>query len=321
MALHKIKDFDPDYVKHLNDRDVKGLDVYSGQEKIGSVNDLLVDDKGQFRYFIIDTGGWIFSKKVLLPIGRARVDYASHRVYADKLTKSQAEALPEFTDGMMVDYDHEEQVRGVYRTSKPNLKQQAPTARTASTERVRVTTGEEPMLALEDEYAEVQTAVVTTYDRQTYQHEQEPDLYAMTEENHPSFKLYEERLITSKTRQKTGEAVISKRIETETATASVPIEKERVTIERIPGNSEAAVAPGVATFQSGEVSRVDVYEEVPEFHKEAFVREEVRVSKVVDKETAIVQDTIRREEIDLDEHGNSVVKNNQQQNSSDRPRT
>ena len=102
MALHKIKDFDPDYVKHLNDRDVKGLDVYSGQEKIGSVNDLLVDDKGQFRYFIINTGGWLLTKKVLLPIGRARVDYASYRVYADNLTKSQAEALPEFTDGMMV---------------------------------------------------------------------------------------------------------------------------------------------------------------------------------------------------------------------------
>jgi len=320
MALHKIKDFDPDYVKHLNDRDVKGWDVYSGQEKIGSVNDLLVDDKGQFRYFIINTGGWLKTQKVLLPIGRARVDYASHRVYADNLTKSQAEALPEFTDGMMVDYDHEEQVRGVYRASKPNLKQQAPIARTASTERVRVTTGEEPMLALEDEYAEVEMAAVTTYDRQTYQHQQEPDLYAMNEENHPSFKLYEERLITSKTRQKTGEAVISKRVETETATASVPIEKERVTIERIPGNSGAAVAPSVATFQSGEVSRVDVYEEVPGLHKEAFVREEVRVSKVIDKETATVQDTIRREEIDLDEHANSVVKH-QQQNSIDRPHT
>lgn len=317
MALHKIKDFDPDYVKHLNDRDAIGLDVYSGQEKIGSVSDLLVDDKGQFRYFIINTGGWLMTKKVLLPIGRARVDDASHRVYADNLTKSQAEALPEFTDGMMVDYDHEEQVRGVYRTSKPNLKQ-APIARAASTDRVRTTTDEEPMLALEDEYGEVQTAVVTKYDRQTYQHEQEPDLYAMNEENHPNFKLYEERLITSKTRQKTGEAVISKRVETETSTASVPIEKERVTIERIPGNSGVAVAPGVATFQSGEVSRVDVYEEVPEFHKEAFVREEVRVSKVVDKENATVQDTIRREEIDLDEHGNPVVKN-QQQTSSQRP--
>ena len=93
-----------------------------------------------------------------------------------------------------------------------------------------------------------------------------------------------------------------------------------MTIERIPGNSGTAVAPGVATFQSGEVSRVDVYEDVPEVHKEAFVREEVRVSKVVDKENATVQDTIRREEIDVDEHGNSVVKN-QQQTSSDRPHT
>jgi stress response protein YsnF len=54
---------------------------------------------------------------------------------------------------------------------------------------------------------------------------------------------------------------------------------------------------------------MDVYEEVPEFHKEAFVREEVRVSKVVDQETATAQEQLRREELDVDTEGRPAVKN------------
>ena len=40
-------------------------------------------------------GFWVFGKKVLLPIGQARIDYNSKRVYA-KLAKNQVESLPEF---------------------------------------------------------------------------------------------------------------------------------------------------------------------------------------------------------------------------------
>jgi uncharacterized protein (TIGR02271 family) len=129
----------------------------------------------------------------------------------------------------------------------------------------------------------------------------------MNEQNHPNMKLYEERLTATKTRQKTGETVISKRVETETANASIPIEKERVTIEHIPGNT-TAVSPGEANFQGGEVSRTEVYEEVPEFHKEAFVREEVRTNKVVDKETVTAQQQLRREEVDIKTQALPVTK-------------
>ncbi|WP_309743227.1 DUF2382 domain-containing protein, partial [Chamaesiphon sp. OTE_20_metabat_361] len=122
-----------------------------------------------------------------------------------------------------------------------------------------------------------------------------------------SFKLYQERLVASKTRQKTGNAVINKRVETETAQASVPVEKERIVIERMPATGTTAVAPGEATFQAGEVSRVDVYEEVPEFHKEAFVREEVRINKVVEKETATTQEQVRREELDVNVDGHPTI--------------
>ena len=298
MALHKIKDFDPDYSQHFDDRDVKDMDLYVADEKVGSVDDILVDDNGQFRYLVINTGVWILGKKVLLPIGRAQIDYNRKRVYCQNLTKAQVEALPELTEETTVDYEHEEQVRGVYRASMPA--KQPPTMDTmGGTATMPVTTGAS-MLSVEDGYVEQEGYV---YDRDTYSHDKEPDLYAMNEDNHPSFKLYEERLVAGKQRQKTGDAVISKRIETETAQASVPIEKERVVIERVPVSGATAVAPGEATFQAGEVSRMDVYEEVPEFHKEAFVREEVRVNKVVDKETATAKEQIRREELDVNIDG------------------
>jgi uncharacterized protein (TIGR02271 family) len=305
MALHKIKDFDPDYRDHFDNGDIKGLDLYSNNEKIGSIDDVLVDDNGQFRYLIINTGIWILGKKVLLPIGQARIEYNDRRVYANNLTKAQVEALPEFTDDMTVDYDHEEQVRGVYRSSLPNMQQDAPASYGvgyAGAESAPATDNTAPILNLEAGYA--------GYDRDTYSYDREPDLYAVNEDSHPNLKLYEERLVSSKSRQKTGEAVISKRIETETATASVPIERERVVIERMPVSSEAVVTAGEANFQEGEVSRMEVYEEVPEFHKEAFVREEVRVSKVVDQETATAEENLRREELDVDINGQPIVERN-----------
>ncbi|WP_310423487.1 DUF2382 domain-containing protein [Chamaesiphon sp. VAR_48_metabat_135_sub] len=297
MSLYKIKDFDPDYNSHSDDPDIKGLSMYAGTEEIGSINDVLVDGEGKFRYLVVDTGGWIMGKKVLLPIGHARIDYKGKRVYADNLTKAQVEALPEFTSDMLMDYDQEEQVRGVYRSTQPA----ANGVGYAGAMSAPATVNSPPTLDLEAGYA--------GYDRDTYGYEQEPELYSLNEENHPNLKLYEERLIASKNRQKTGETVISKRVETETANASVAVEKERVIVERIPVNSGTVVTPGEANFQAGEVARMDVYEEVPEFHKEAFVREEVRVSKVVDQETATAQEQLRREELDVDTEGRPVVNN------------
>ena len=114
MAIYRIEDFDANY--HQNSQEhIKGFELYSEDEKIGSAEDLLVDDNGHIRYLVINTGIWIFGKKVLLPIGRSRIDYDARRIYATNLTKAQVESLPEFTDGMTVDFDFEDQVRKVYR--------------------------------------------------------------------------------------------------------------------------------------------------------------------------------------------------------------
>jgi uncharacterized protein (TIGR02271 family) len=293
MTLHKIADFNPDYKEHFGGRDIKGMDVYAADEKIGSVDDILVDDGGQFRYLVINTGAWIVGKKVLLPIGRAHVADDAQRIYAQNLTKEQVEALPEFNNDLTIDYEHEEQVRDVYRTGETTMPQDVSSLGGIDYDRAN----------------SPPVSTTAMHDRDTYAYANEPDLYTLNDLNHSSLKLYEERLVSSKTRQKAGEAVISKHVETETATASVPVEKERVVIERMPGNGATAVAVGEANFQAGEVARMEVYEEVPEFHKEAFVREEVKVSKVVDTETVTAQEQLRREEIDVDIDGHPVVEN------------
>ncbi len=282
MPLHKIKDFDPDYRTHFDDQDVIGYDLYADKDKIGSVDDLLVDDTGKIRYLIINTGTWILGKKVLLPIGRSRIDYKGHRITAEGLTRSQAEALPQYDGNIPVDYEHEEQVRNVYRPMDAG------------------TTAVESGAPLDAGVAAV------GYDRDTYSYDRDSSLYNLDDTNHQSLKLYEERLIANKTRAKTGEVAVGKRVETETAKVSVPIEKERVVIERTAG-AGTAVAPSDMAFQEGEVARVEVYEETPDIRKEAFVREEVSVRKEIDRDVVNAEETLRREELNVDTQGTPVV--------------
>ncbi|MBD1888488.1 DUF2382 domain-containing protein [Coleofasciculus sp. FACHB-SPT9] len=306
MVLYKLEDFDTDYQDTFGGEDVKGFDVYSdiSDDKVGSVKNILVDESGRFRYLVVDTGFWVFGKQVLLPVGRSRIDYDNRHVYAVGLTKEQVENLPEFGDELKVDYDYEEQVRGVYRNSavEPSVETSAPintaTPLDAST----------PLGApvVEPSYAAPMAGAVPVednyeaYDRDRYNYQQEPSLYDMNDRDHQTLKLYEERLIANKTRQKTGEVAVGKHVETETARVSVPIERERVIVERVtPADAGRAVTPGEAAFQEGEAARVEIYEETPNIQKEAFVREEVRIRKEVDRETVNAEEQLRREELDV----------------------
>ncbi|MBE9208325.1 DUF2382 domain-containing protein [Nostoc sp. LEGE 06077] len=295
MALYKLNEFDPDYRESFQGNDIKGLGVYTEgtDEKIGSVNDVLVDDEGHFRYLVVDLGFWIFGKKVLLPVGRSRIDYGRDRVYAVGMTREQAEDLPEF-DERQVDYDYEERVRGVYRNPK------------YSSTNVDTATPLDTTATLDTGYTATPTTPVTTptFSRDSYNYNEEPSLFGLNEQNHQTLKLYEERLVANKRRQKTGEVNVGKRIETETARVAVPVESEHVVIERItPDDAGRTISPGEADFREGEVARVEIYEETADIRKEAFVREEVRVRKVVEQDTVEAQETIRREELDVNAPG------------------
>ncbi|MBN3905567.1 MAG: DUF2382 domain-containing protein [Nostoc sp. NMS1] len=285
MVLYKLEDFEPNYRDAFEGHDINGLGVYTQgtDEKIGTVSDVLVDEEGHFRYLVVDLGFWIFGKKVLLPIGRARIDYNVDRVYTIGLTREQAEDLPEFNERQTLDHDYEERVRGVYRQ---------PTDYTLPLD------ASAPLDPLAPPVAPL--GATPTYARDDYSYEREPSLFGLNEQDHQTLKLYEERLIASKRRQKTGEVSIGKRVETETARVAVPVERERVVIERVtPADAGTAVSGREADFREGEVARLEIHEETADVRKEAFLREEVRVRKVVDQDTVETQETVRREELDV----------------------
>jgi len=229
---------------------------------------------------------------------------------------------------MTADYDHEEQVRRVYRPGSPAAPLNdaaaldSPTALGvgyAGYESAPATTNPVPTVDTSVGYQGYERDRVTDtpdvdtasgyrgYDRDTYSYQHDPDLYELHGDEQQGIKLYQERLVANKTRQKTGEVSIGKNVQTETASVSVPIEKERVVIERNAVASGAAVTPGEAAFQEGEVARMNVYEETADVRKEAFVREEVHVQKVVDQETVTLEDRIRREELNVDTEGHPNV--------------
>ncbi len=320
MALLKLEDFDPNYRETFDGGDIKGLSVYAeGDEKIGTVHDVLVDEQGNFRYFVVDLGFWIFGKKVLLPVGRTRIDYGAERVYAVGMTREQAERLPEFSDLHKIDYDYEEEVRGVYRT--PTTGTSVSSMTDTSLEASVPLEASAPLDATSMAGMSAMAAMPTTptYTRDTYNYEQDASLYQMNEQDHQNLKLYQERLVASKQRVKSGEVAIGKHVETETARMSVPVEKERVVIERVtPTDAGRAVAPGEAAFGGGEVARVEIYEEQANIQKEAFVREEVRVTKEVEQSTVEAQETIRREELDIDAGGTSVTDTSKKKLPKDR---
>ncbi|MBD2342914.1 DUF2382 domain-containing protein [Anabaena subtropica] len=272
MALYKMEEFAASYGSaDFDNYDARNFDVYSDidDDKVGNVKHILVDDSGRVRYLVVDTGFWFFGRQVLLPIGRSRIDYTNRRVYAIGLTKGQVESLPDFHNLEQIDYDYEEQVRGVYRTPVTQTPLETSTP-------------------------------VDAHDRNTYSYENEPNLYDMNERDHQNLKLYEERLVANKSRVKTGEVSVGKHVETETARVSVPVEKERVVIERTtPKEGTRTVSPAEANFREGEVTRMDVYEETPDIQKEAVLREEVKIKKVVEQDTVEAEDTLRREELDI----------------------
>ena len=126
-------------------------------------------------------------------------------------------------------------------------------------------------------------------------------------DNPDNIKLYEERLKVNKERARVGEVAVGKRVETQSAKVAVPVEKEKVVIERTAPTASSTATPTANTFQSGEVARVDVYEEQAAVRKEAFVREEVNVRKETAEEVVSEEATVRREELDVKTDGIDIT--------------
>ena len=114
-------------------------------------------------------------------------------------------------------------------------------------------------------------------------------------------KLHEERLRVNKEKVQTGEIGLKKNIVTETQEIEVPVEKERVTIER--HAVDEAATDGFSFDENSEEIRIPIHEERVTVDKEAVVTEEVSVNTETVTENQKVSEQVRKEELDVVESG------------------
>jgi hypothetical protein len=95
----------------LTQRNLGGLEVEALDGSIGKVDEATNDVGGSF--IVVDTGPWIFGKKVMLPAGVvSRVDLDTETVFVNR-TKEQIKNAPEYDEDMnRSDDTYRERYRG-----------------------------------------------------------------------------------------------------------------------------------------------------------------------------------------------------------------
>ena len=93
-------------------RDLAGYKVEATDGSIGKVDEATYDTGSS--YLVVDTGPWIFGKKVLLPAGVvSRIDRDDEKVYVDR-TKDQIKDAPEFDADSYREDDYRDRVGSYY---------------------------------------------------------------------------------------------------------------------------------------------------------------------------------------------------------------
>ncbi len=80
--------------------DIRGSKVYGlDDEKLGKIEDVIFDHAtGNIEYVVIDTGGWLTSKKFIVPAERLRASTEHDGDFSTDLTKQRVQALPAYDE-------------------------------------------------------------------------------------------------------------------------------------------------------------------------------------------------------------------------------
>ena len=97
--------------------EVVGYEVVGVEGSIGKVDEATYDAGAA--YIVVDTGPWIFGKKVMLPAGTIqRADHSEEKVFVNR-TKDQIKSAPEFDEGIGYDSTYRGRLSSYYDQSGP----------------------------------------------------------------------------------------------------------------------------------------------------------------------------------------------------------
>lgn len=96
----------------VSPRNVVGYSVEARDGSIGKVDDATYEVGSS--YLVVDTGPWIFGKKVMLPAGIIRsVDHEEEKIVVER-TKDEIKDAPEFDDSLVRDEGYRSRLGSYY---------------------------------------------------------------------------------------------------------------------------------------------------------------------------------------------------------------
>jgi hypothetical protein len=98
--------------------DIRGSKLYGmGDEKLGKIDDVIFDySTGLIRYVVVDTGGWLSTKKFIVPANRLRASAKHDDDFEVSLTKAQVEAFPPYHEQDLESDEQWSNYEGRYRS-------------------------------------------------------------------------------------------------------------------------------------------------------------------------------------------------------------
>lgn len=291
MASNEERD---DRFTEVGDR-FEGYQVYDrDNEKIGKVDGIFVDERDDLEYVGVKMGFMGLSGSSLIPWELCRTDDDNQRIEVEA-NSEQVKDGPSFDDDQEITPDFERQVHEHYGMQFSNGAQErgAYGAHYSDSDTDRDDGGEVgPGMAMGDiEDGEFRGHAE---DDEGVNQRQGSDL---EDEDELRVQRSEEELVAGTREREAGSVNVRKRVHTEREQIRVPRKREEVEVDRVPVE-EGRAAEG--EIGEDEV-RMPVTEEEVVVSKRPVVKEEVRIRKEVEEDEEVVEEDVRKEEIEVDD--------------------
>src|ERR687898_444691 len=274
----------------LEDR-FAGYAVYDpAGEKIGKVDDLFVDQSDEPEYIGVKMG-LLGTRSTLIPWDVVSTTDDEGRTITVDTDKDKAKNGPTFDDDREITPEFEEEVYSYYGLSRSS--------------------GSEGSGSYGSDYSDNGTEARTVGpgmsmgDTETGEFREHPATDEgvnqsrgddLADEDELRVQRSEEELAAGTREREAGQLKVRKRVRTDRERIEVPTRHEEISVERVPVEGEATEA------QIGEDEVVvPVTEEEVVVHKRPVLKEEVRIRKDVVEDTEVVEEDVRREEIDVED--------------------
>jgi uncharacterized protein (TIGR02271 family) len=267
-----------------------GYTVYDQDyEKIGKVDDLFLDENESPEYIGVKMG-FLGTRSTLIPFEMARVNDERQLIEVSK-DKETVKNGPTFDDDKEITPEFENEVYSYYGMEHTNgTDGRSSYGSYYSDEGTEAGTVGPGMTMGDTETGEFREHAATN---EGVNQSRGDDL---EDEDELRVQRSEEELAAGTREREAGQLKVRKRVRTDRETIEVPTRHEEVNVERVPASGEATEAE----IGEDEVV-VPVTEEEVVVGKRAVAKEEVRIRKNVVEDTEIVEEDVRREEIEVED--------------------